>query len=59
MDKRRGLAALVTFTLWLLGPVGLSAAAAGAGDPGSVRMDRGDSPHRGEDPLQAPRGDTR
>lgn len=59
MDKRRGLAVLVTFTLGLLGPVWLSAGSAGADDPGTANVNRVDSPQRGEDPLQAPRGDTR
>lgn len=55
MDERGGLAAVVVFTLVLLGP----AALAGAGDPGTSRVDRVEAPQRGEDPLQAPRGDMR
>jgi hypothetical protein len=59
MVKQAGLAVLVTFTL-LTAPTGAPGALAGAhDDPQPPRVGGLDSTQRGEDPLQAPRGETR
>ena len=57
MDKQRRLVALVTFTLGLLCSLGPPTALAAGSDPQAV--DRLGAAQRGEDPLQAPRGETR
>ncbi|HEY7206532.1 MAG TPA: hypothetical protein VIA61_19665 [Methylomirabilota bacterium] len=60
MAKLRELVALMTFTLGLLAPAGLPGAQAADNDPPQApRVDRPDTTHRAEDPLQAPRGETR
>ena len=59
MDRQRRLVALVTFTLGLLCSLGPPAALAAGPDPHAPRVGRPDTAQRGEDPLQAPRGETR
>ena len=59
MVKQRRLVALATFTLGLLCSLGLPAALAAGPDPQAPRVDHLDTAQRGEDPLQAPRGETR
>jgi hypothetical protein len=60
MAKLRGLMALMTFTLGLFTPAGLPGVLAADNDPPQAPWVNGpDVMHRGEDPLQAPRGETR
>jgi hypothetical protein len=57
MGKLRWLVTLTTFTLGLVTPVGVLAA--DNDPPQAPRVDRPDATQRGEDPLQAPREETR
>ena len=59
MMKQAGLLVLMTFTL-LAAPAGAPGPLPGAhDDPQAPRADGLGLPQRGEDPLQAPRGETR
>ena len=60
MTKIGGLVVLVMLTLGLVTPAGLPGVLVPDGEPPQgPRADRLDSTQRGEDPLQAPRGETR
>jgi hypothetical protein len=60
MARLRGLMALMTFTLGLFTPVGLSGVLAADIDPPQAPWGDGpDATQRGEDPLQAPREQAR
>jgi len=60
MTTFKGLVVMVTFTLGLWSPACLGGALArDHDDPQTPRADSLDSMQRGEDPLQAPRGEVR